>query len=157
MKEDRKENSKKYKTESYSLDYLRPYDLEQDNQKSNNAKFVNDKYNNEEEDEEEPRPFNPIDEKTKIEKLNKALSRVRKSQEKRKKEDEERKKLHKSAKVANIVKELEDTRGKPEDEDQQQINIEIDNRNNYNQEKENTVKPGESRKKRAQRRSRGEY
>ena len=65
--------------------------------------------------------------------------------------------MHKSQRVANIVKELEDTRGKPEEEEQQQKNIEIDNDNNYNQEKENNVKPGESRKRWSQRGSGAEY
>jgi hypothetical protein len=165
VKRDRRSKARRYKTESMSLDYLRPRDL---NEGQDNDIYVNDNDDNEGpitlagsrlrgaqrdlddqiddsgDADEEPNPIDVLnEEKRRAERTNRALKRIRRSQLRRQKEEEERNSVQKSIKIEKLADDLEDNMRKRDNNEQRKDTYDDNSR--------------DTRKQRPQKRSRGGY
>lgn len=99
------------------------------------------------------------EDKRKAERVNRALMRVKRNQEKRK-EEERNNNFHKSLKVTNLAKELENSMKKQKDKEKETIEQENDDNNNYDnnndENDDNKPKYGEAKSRRFKRRSKDE-
>ena len=145
LKMSRREQLGNLDTESMSLDYLRPYDFEDqrdsdemdDNEgislKNNTTRLRGQRRSkNLKEDDDEYQ-------KKKSEQGARALMRIRRAQERKRKqeeEDAEKYALHKSAKITKIANELEETLKHRREEDEQKEKEKENNKDDY--EEENT-------------------